>query len=76
MMLDEYIADMGRRLELAQKVGSSPDYLWQVATGWKGRKAGPLLANRIHDATDGEVSKHDLRPDIFGPAPSEVRDAA
>jgi DNA-binding transcriptional regulator YdaS (Cro superfamily) len=33
---------------------------------------------RIEEATDGELSCHDLRPDIFGPAPvaEEARDVA
>lgn len=41
------------------------DYLWQIAGGHC--RAGAKMAVAIEDATG--VSKHDLRPDIFGPAP-------
>jgi len=66
-VLADYIENMDRRKALAAAVGSDPDYIWQIATGR--RKASFKLAQRIHDETSGEVSKHILRPDIFGEAP-------
>lgn len=69
MKLIDYISDMARRAELAKAVTSSPDYLWQVATDR--RKASHELAKSIERATNGAVSRHDLRPDIFGPAPEQ-----
>lgn len=68
MNLATYIEDMDRRRQLAAAVGSDAGYLWQVATGWKGRKASPDLAKKIELATGGQVTRHDLRPDIFGVA--------
>jgi DNA-binding transcriptional regulator YdaS (Cro superfamily) len=65
MTLTDYIADMARREALADALDSSPDYLWQIATNWRGRKASPALAQRIEAATDGAVSKSTLRPDIW-----------
>jgi DNA-binding transcriptional regulator YdaS (Cro superfamily) len=68
MDLKTYIADPATRRELAADCGTSPDYLWQVATGWRGRRASVDLAKRIEAATDSAVTRHDLRPDVFGPA--------
>ncbi len=44
------------------------DYLWQIAGGHC--RAGAKMAVAIEDATG--VSKHDLRPDIFGPHPDRA----
>lgn len=54
---------------IAGKSGCSPATLYMIASGHK--KAGPKLSARIEAATDNEVSRHDLRPDIFGPAPDK-----
>ncbi len=70
MNLLPYIEDMAARRSLAEACGTSPEYLWQVATNWNGRKASHELARRIETATEGKVTIHDLRPDIFGEAPS------
>jgi DNA-binding transcriptional regulator YdaS (Cro superfamily) len=51
MDLLTYINDTSRRQRLADELGKSPDYLWQIATGWKGRKSSPDLAMDIEDAT-------------------------
>lgn len=64
---------MEQRRALAAKCSTNPDYLWQVANGWRGRKAGIDLCKRIEEATEGQVTRYDLRPDVFGqpakPAP-------
>ena len=44
------------------------DYLWQIAGGHC--RAGAKMAVAIEEATG--VSKHDLRPDIFGPDPNRA----
>lgn len=69
MDLQTYIADPARKAALALACGTTPQYLWQIATGWRGKRAGHELAKRIEQATNGEVTRHDLRPDIFGLAP-------
>lgn len=69
MDLKKYIADPAARKALADALGSSPDYLWQIATGWNGRQSSPKLAARIEEATGGKVTRADLRPDIFGDTP-------
>jgi DNA-binding transcriptional regulator YdaS (Cro superfamily) len=67
MDLKTYIADDSRKTALAQAVGKSPAYLWQVATGWKGKRASPELAQAIEASTAGEVrcdGVDGIRPDL------------
>ena len=64
MDLRTYVQDMARRARLALAVSKSPDYLWQIGAGI--RRASPKLAQAIHDATDGRVSRAEIRPDIWG----------
>ncbi|MFQ6309890.1 hypothetical protein [Lysobacter capsici] len=68
MDLQTFIADTGRRKLLADALGKSPDYLWQLGTGWNGRKPSPQLAMEIESATRDlgpeEVRCESLRPDM------------
>ncbi len=78
MDLLTYISDMGRRQALAEECGTSPDYLWQIATRWNGRRGSPEFAEKIERATKRLgpeiVTKESV---IFGPAPEKgVSDAA
>lgn len=50
--------------ELAHKVGSSRGYLRLIFNGYK--KVGFSLARSLEEATDGAVTKAQLRPDIYG----------
>lgn len=38
-----------------------------------GRKVPSDICPKIEEATGGAVTRHDLRPDIFGPAPKTKR---
>lgn len=51
------------RSHLASKVGYSAGYLRLVFTGHK--KAGFVLAQRLESETKGEVTRAELRPDIY-----------
>lgn len=53
------------RAAFAERVQRSPGYLQLVAGGF--RKASPQLANTIQDETAGEVTREEMRPDVFGP---------
>lgn len=53
------------REALCKKIGTTKDYLWQIAGGHC--RPGARMAIAIESITG--VSKHDLRPDIFGPKP-------
>lgn len=71
MTLAEYIADADRRAALAKRLATSPQYLWQIATGWRDKRPSALFARKIEEATEGAVTRYELRPDVFGPAPDE-----
>jgi hypothetical protein len=68
MDLLTYIADMSRRVALAEACGTSPEYLWQIARRWRGKRPSPELAATIERETDRlgpeRVPKEPL---IFGP---------
>lgn len=56
----------GSQRALAQMIGARQQNVWDWLN--KGKKqVSPRFAVAIEDATG--VSKHDLRPDIFGPNP-------
>ena len=77
MDLLTYISDMPRRVALAEACGTNPQYLWQVATGWRGKRASPALAELIdkHSARLGpeRVSKESI---VFGPSRAKRKRAA
>jgi DNA-binding transcriptional regulator YdaS (Cro superfamily) len=52
---------------MAAKLGTSPGYLHDLEKGR--RKPSPQLANTIEAITG--ISRHELRPDVFGPAKRE-----
>jgi DNA-binding transcriptional regulator YdaS (Cro superfamily) len=72
MDLKTFISDTARRRALAEAVGTSPVYLWQVGTGWKGRKPSPELALAIERESDrigpAQVPRESMRPDIWSPS--------
>ena len=42
--------------------------VWQWLHGYKDKRPSAIYAIAIEHATEGEVSRYDLRPDIFGEA--------
>lgn len=62
-LADYLLRERGRRAQLATKLGCSPQYLWQISRGWKGRKPSYAMALRIQKATRGKVRVADLIPD-------------
>ena len=58
--------------EYALRAGTTIGYLRKALS--KGQRFDGALARRLDDESAGAVSRHELRPDIFGPAP--VTDAA
>jgi len=51
---------------LAERIGVSQGFVSQLARGV--RPVPPGLCRRIEEATDGAVTCHSLRPDVFGPS--------
>ena len=64
---------VGGNTTLAQTIGVSASYLYQMGAGI--RPVPGTLCRTIECATNGAVTVHDLRPDIFGPA-TPPREAA
>lgn len=64
MNLSDFIKENGRG-SLAKQVETSASYLSQIAHGH--RKASPALALAIEMATDGLVTRGEIRPDIYPP---------
>lgn len=65
MDLTTYLSDRPRgfKSEFAKKLGISISYLRQVETGYSPMPA--YLAKKIEEATNGEVTKSELRPDLW-----------
>lgn len=53
---------------LAAALGVKPPTVYQWKSG--DRKVSPRLAIAIEQRWPGVVTVHDLRPDVFGPAPT------
>lgn len=78
MDLLTFIANGDRKAKLAAATGRSEGYLWQIATGWRGKRPSPELAMEIErvsrELADQEedvapVAKESLRPDLWPPVP-------
>lgn len=72
--LQDYIKtavnQFGSQAKLAEAMGCSQQqiaYLLNKET----RKISAEMAKAVDEATGGTVSRHELRPDIFGPAPAQ-----
>lgn len=65
---------MGGVSILAEKIG----VVQSAVSNWRTRNSG-VPAERcipIEEATNGVVTRYELRPDIFGPAPAKEGEAA
>lgn len=64
MTLDEYLSERGDQAKLARKLKVAPVLVHQWA-----KEKRPVPAERclsIEKATNGAVTRYDLRPDVFG----------
>lgn len=64
----------GGQRALSIAIKAAPALVWQ----WANKKR-PVAAKRciaIEEATRGAVTRHDLRQDVFGPAPGAAAEAA
>lgn len=70
-IIDKAVKLAGGTSAMASALSVSP----QVVANWKGRKSVPAeYCLRIEQATNGKVTRYQLRPDVFGSAPE--REAA
>lgn len=59
---------------LAEKIGVSPSFLSQMASG--ASSINPIYAVKIEQATNGEVTRKDLRPDDWHLIWTELKEGA
>lgn len=57
----------GSQVALAERAGCSQAAIWKLLHG-RSKKVSAELAVAIERATDGKVTRHDLRPDLFAAA--------
>ena len=58
----------GSQSELARKLRlANPSPVWQWCSGY--RPIPPAKCIQIEKIVNGAVTRYDLRPDVFGPAP-------
>lgn len=62
--LERAIATVGTQAALARTLGVKPQHVWNWLNRDEKVPAEQVLA--IEKATEGKVTRHDLRPDIFG----------
>ena len=67
MKLQAYLSSLtpADRDAFAQQIGSTSGYVRMLRLGHK--RVGPALAKKILAATDGHVTLHEMRPDIWAP---------
>lgn len=69
-MIDQAISRYESKAAFCRAISMSQQFLWQIERGE--RPVPARYALEIERATNGAVTVHDLRPDIFGPAPSSA----
>ncbi len=75
MELHAYLgAERGRGSGLAKAIGVTPVLISQW--GCRRRQVPAERCRAIETATGGQVTVHDLRPDVFGPPPPDANDPA
>lgn len=63
MDLRTYVEQHGGQTEFARRLGVTQGLVWQWLEGKT--KVTPVKAKLIEELTDGAVSRHELRPDVF-----------
>ena len=66
MNLQHYFSEepRGAKIEMARHLGITAEWLSKLISGKV--QPSPALAKRIEEATQGLVTREDLRPDLFG----------
>ena len=63
MQLKKYLSEVGlTQVEFAAKLEVTPGAVWQWINGYG---IAPENALKIERATEGRVTRHELRPDIY-----------
>lgn len=72
--INRAIATCGGQRALASAISVAPALVWQWANDKRPVAAKHCIA--IEGATEGAVTRHDLRADVFGPPPADQPKAA
>jgi len=67
----KYVSDVGGRAVAARRLGVSVGMVGHIEVERRG--VSIKLAKRIEEDTKGAITRHHLRPDVFGPAPKRQR---
>lgn len=70
MDIKRAIEVVGSQSELARLIDVTPQFLGQLVNGDRPVPAKRCIA--IEFATDGKVTRYQLRPDVFGDAPDRA----
>jgi DNA-binding transcriptional regulator YdaS (Cro superfamily) len=65
--IDRAISSAGTAAELARRLGVLPQHI----NNWRKRGVPAERCVAIECATEGVVTRHELRPDVFGPATND-----
>jgi hypothetical protein len=76
MDLLTYISDMSRRRALAAACDTDPDYLWQVATRWRGKRPSPDLAEAIERESERLGPEKVPKEPLIFPPPTQQTEVA
>ena len=61
---------LGSQAKLAERLGVTKAFVNQIVSG--ARRVPAERCRPIEEATGGAVTRYELRPDVFGPAPQEA----
>ena len=67
--LERAVTQVGSQAALAKAIGVTPQHVWNWINRDKRVPAEKVIA--IEEATSGEVSRHDLRPDLYPEEPKK-----
>lgn len=72
--LEKAVYITGSQVALARHIGGNvrQQHIWK----WLRSQPPAEHCRAIEDATNGVVTRYDLRPDVFGPAPADQQKAA
>ena len=64
----------GGQAAVSRAIGRAPAFVWQISRGI--RPLPPQLVIPLEVACGGAVTRHELRPDVFGSTPGAAPGAA
>ena len=73
--LEAAIKDAGGFTVVAERITRANGYVYpSLIRGWIKRSIPAPKVIAFEDAIHGKVSRHEMRPDVFGPSPSKDKE--